>query len=392
MRKVNVLLVGIGGYGCLALEAVLKADKLVNLAGVVQRNITKYEAVCQKLKALNIPIFEKIEDFYVGFKADLVIISTPIQYHCHQTCIALNNGSNVLCEKPACATIEEARRMEEASKVNGKFVAIGYQWSYTDVILELKKDILSGKFGKAKRLKTLLLRPRSNQYYRRNNWAGKIKDPDGQWVLDSVAHNAGSHNIHNMLYMLGDSVSTSAMPVMVETEVYRANKIDNYDTAITRIITDKQTEILFYGTHASCKTYPIQFVYEFEKAKIQQNPNIDSNIIAYMNDGEVIEYGNPDLEPLKKLWTVIEAVQQDKEIPCNINSAIPEILCINAMQRALADNSEFPVSMLRHNVVDEETFTYVEGIDQIMQQCFMENTLPSELGVGWAKKACTINL
>ena len=39
-----------------------------------------------------------MEQFYEKHMADLVVISSPIQFHCEQVCLALSKGSNVLCE------------------------------------------------------------------------------------------------------------------------------------------------------------------------------------------------------------------------------------------------------------------------------------------------------
>jgi len=41
---------------------------------------------------------------------------------------------------------------------------IGYQWSYSEGIQSLKKDILSGLFGKPIRMKSLCLWPRDFAY------------------------------------------------------------------------------------------------------------------------------------------------------------------------------------------------------------------------------------
>ena len=96
-----------------------------------------------------------MEEFYAADHADLAIISSPIQYHAQQSIYALDHGSNVLCEKPLCATVPDALKMREAQNRSGKFLAVGFQWSFDNSILDLKKDIISGMLGRPKRLKTL---------------------------------------------------------------------------------------------------------------------------------------------------------------------------------------------------------------------------------------------
>jgi predicted dehydrogenase len=83
----------------------------------------------------------KIEDFYASNRADLAVISSLIQFHCRQTCMALNNGSNVLCEKPVAATVQEVQEMIETRDRTKLIVAVGFQWSYDPAAQSLKKEI-----------------------------------------------------------------------------------------------------------------------------------------------------------------------------------------------------------------------------------------------------------
>lgn len=396
MKTVKIVLAGIGGYGKNFLNSLLenKKGEDIKIAGVVQPTLSKYPEVIKTLNERGIPAFKTLEEFYKAHGADLAVISSPMQYHGQQVCTALENGSNVLCEKPACSTIQDALKMAELSEKMGKFAAIGYQLSFSKTVLNLKKDILDGKFGKAIRLKTLLLRGRSNKYYGRNAWAGKKKDSGGNWVLDSVGHNAGSHNIHNMLFTIGKKIDASAVPVSVEAELYRANPIDNYDTAAARMIMDDGVEVLFFGTHVPKTRSVIKFIFEFEKGKVIHDPEKENSIVAYMADGSVVDYGNPDTEADEKLWTVIKAVRGEAEITCGVKAATPEVLCVNGMQDSTPRIVNFPEDIISEKVIGDtgERFLCVDGLEEILENCFEKNTLPSEDGVKWSKPGRKISL
>jgi len=191
-------------------------------------------AFYQAIRQAGIPIYPDLESFYRSGSADLVIIAAPIHLHAPLTCLALANGSNVLCEKPLCATLADARRMADTEQSSGKFVAVGFQWSFSAAIQKLKQAVLAGELGRPIRLKTKVLWPRHRSYYLRNDWAGRIKTEGGEWVLDSPAHNAAAHYLHNMFYLLGDAIPTSAWPEQVQCERWRANPIENFDTAALR--------------------------------------------------------------------------------------------------------------------------------------------------------------
>lgn len=223
---ISIALVGIGGYGNNFVNVMLDApaERKFRFAGTIDPS----PATCRRLdelKARRIPHFPTLEAFYAADRADLVVISTPLHLHAAHTCYALENGSHVLCEKPLCVTVEQARQMRDTRDRTGKIVAIGYQWSFCESIQRLKADVMSGALGKAKRLKCMVLWPRDEAYYGRNRWAGAKHDAQGNLVLDSPVNNACAHYLHNMLYVLGPQVDRSAAPARLTAELYRAHPI-----------------------------------------------------------------------------------------------------------------------------------------------------------------------
>jgi len=385
--EVSVVLVGIGGYGNLYVEALINEwqERGVKIVGAVDpkpENCRHYE----KLKELDIPFFQFLEDFYAKYKADLAVISSPIHFHSEQTCLALENGSHVLCEKPAAPTIQEVKKMIEVRDRTGKFVSIGYQWSNNRAIYELKKDIMAGVFGKATQFKTIILWPRNDDYYQRASWSGKIKDSNGKWILDSVASNATAHYIHNMFYVLGSQLDRSAVPVEVEAELYRANNIENFDTAAIRAYTEEGVELLYFGSHAIKEQLDPVFCYQFENATVVfGDPAIEetsSNIVAFFNDGTKKNYGNPFEEVIRKLWIAVDAVRGKAQIPCGLEAASSQVICINAVQESI-NPVAFPSNMIKR--LEEKKLTWVEGLAETFKECYDAGKMPSELGVSWAK-------
>ena len=101
MEPIEILLVGVGGYGVNYVKELLGPDapedvKVVGVADPVARRSPCWEMI----QAAGIPVFDDIEAFYAGHRADLAIISSPIHFHAGQVIGCLNHGSYVLCEKP----------------------------------------------------------------------------------------------------------------------------------------------------------------------------------------------------------------------------------------------------------------------------------------------------
>ncbi|MDF2963076.1 MAG: dehydrogenase [Paenibacillus sp.] len=392
-KRVSILLVGIGGYGNRYVEEVLKFPDggKISVAGVVEVNPASCSYL-QELKDRGIPFYTDMESFYAVSHADLAIISTPIQFHCQHVCTALAHGSNVLCEKPLAATVQDAQKMMEARNRSGKFVAVGYNLSFNDQIQELKRDILSGMYGKPKRMKSIILWRRALSYFQ-SGWKGKRKSASGDWILDSVAHNATAHFLHNMFYLTGAQTDESAKPLLVEAELYRANDIETFDTCTLRAKTEHGTEIMFYTSHTILNNAGPIFSFEFENATISfaEGEN-DNKIIAVFNDGTEKSYENTGTAACEdKLRVCVEALASgSNQIPCGIEAAYPQLLTINAVMDAIPEIPGFPLHQVH---VDQETnAVWVEGLEEVLRNCYDKWQLPSEAGVSWAAPAAAADL
>lgn len=369
----KVLLVGAGGYGGVYLDYLLGCDKSeIEFVGVVE----KYFATCpsrEKILSANIPVYETLEQFYAENTADLACISTPTFLHTEQSLYCMAHGSNVLCEKPAAPTPQDVEKMIEGEKKYGKFLAIGYQWSYSDAIRNLKKDILDGKLGKPVAMKTFINWPRDKAYYARGGgWGGRISK-DGILILDSIAANACAHYIHNMFFVLGDTEETSARPKHVEAACLRANHIENFDTAIIKMTTESGCKLAFYASHAMQPAKNPIFEYEFENATVKFSQSDGSKIIAYSKDGAQIKnYGNPSTFICKKIADCIDCTRAGTRPICTAETALPHTELIYQLYKNAAI-SEFPAQMKNEN--DEAV--YINGFYDTFKDLYDKNEMIS---------------
>lgn len=394
-NDISLVMAGIGGYGNVYMGDLVKPEnrKGVRIAGVVDPR-PENSRYLEQIKEMEIPVFNSLEDFYDKSEADLAVISSPIQFHCEQACLALSHGSNVLCEKPVAATIQEVGSMIEARDRAEKFVAIGYQWSHNPVIQSLKDDIIKGLLGRPRRFKTIVLWPRDHKYFNRSSWAGKLRDAKGNWILDSVANNAAAHFLHNMFYVLGSQTDRSIRPAQVTAELCRANPIENFDTAAIRAETKEGIEIIFYATHAVNVRFKPQFRYKFENADVvfadPDIPESRDDIVALFHDGRVKTYGNPDDNVTRKLWMAIDAVRGNSNIVCGLEAASSHTICINAAQESMPEIVNFPQELVK--VDKEQEVTWIEGLEELLKASFAKGMLPSESGASWARSGRKMNV
>ena len=381
---VRVLMSAIGGYGYHYLQALLDdvpAGHAV-LAGVVDP-LARQSAAWPRVHGAGVPVVDTVEAFFAaGHRADLTIVASPIPEHVPQSVAALAAGSDVLCEKPLCAWLPDVDRLVEARERAARCVMIGYQWSYSEAIQSLKRDLLEGRYGRPLRVATLCAWPRHAAYYRRNSWAGRLRDSvTGAWVLDSPANNAMAHFLHNALFLVGPDTARSAVPAAVTAELARAYALESADTAACRILTDNGCEVLFLASHVTEHRIEPRFRLECE-AGVVTFGETGRQIEGTASDGRVAGYGDPDSTPqFRKLLVAIDRVRRPGAIVCGIEAAAAQTVCVTAMHESAPAIVSVPGSLRRGRPDDR---VYVVRLEDELQRCYQSGVLPSEIGCPWA--------
>jgi len=396
-KPVRVILAGLGGFGHTHLAGLL--DQAAQLGTDLVAGLDPAPERCRRLADLQgrgIPVFETLEEALDRVPAELVILSTPIYCHAPQSILAVDRGLDVLCEKPLAATLDEARRMREAEQRTGRFIAIGYQWSYSDAIQRLKVDIAAGMFGRPLRFRTVVCWPRGEDYFGRNDWAGRLKTADGHWVLDSPVSNATAHYLHNMLYLLGPRRERSADPVELTAELYRANPIETFDTAALRLRAADGVELLFLTTHAVRGYLGPVIHYAFEEADIHFDSRggvPEAGFCARFRDGRVRRYGNPDADLHQRTRAAAAAVRTRAPLACTVATATPHVCVVEALRGLAAETREFPAEIVEFHGEPGQRLREARGVSDVWVQCYALGRLPHELGgVAWAAPGRTVPL
>lgn len=372
----KLLLVGAGGYARNYVKLFLNGEvDDVSWEGIVD----PFYSACEHkeaIDALHIPVYDTMEEFYSHHTADLAVISTPTFLHCEQSICALSHGSYVLCEKPVAPTSEEAEKMLTAQEQYGRFIAIGYQWSYSKAIRDLKADISSGALGKPLSFKTAVSWPRNRAYYSRGGgWAGRISK-NGKLILDSIAANACAHYLHNMLFVLGNAPDTSAEIARLDAECFRANDIENFDTCCIKMETAEGVRLYYAATHAASKRCNPQFVYTFQNATVTYSQDDASRIVAEFSDGRKKIYGDPFENPFQKLYEAVECVKSGSEPICTVKTALPHVKVIQRLYQTTPISNFAPESIYTDKVQDA---VFAEGLFETLYKAYENEALLSEI-------------
>lgn len=386
--RIDIGLVGIGGYGGTYLQLFQNhidpsRFRFVGCVDPAAERAPGYAALCEQ----GVPIYASLDAFYQEHTPDLMILSTPVQFHCEQTIYCLQHGSHVLCEKPIAPTLQEAMQMEQVAKEQKKLLGIGFQWSYAPPILQAKQDILRGVYGKPLQLSAYISWKRYDAYYR-SGWKGRWKDSKGRWILDTVVSNATAHYLHNAYFMLGDRLETSEAPLSMNAMLLRAKDIESYDTCLLQAKTAK-APVLFIATHAANELTAPTLCYTFEKGRISMNLLEESQMLIGETENGVIRYGDPQQmdNTAEKVIAMLDAIEHGTPLTCTVETALPHLRTVNALAQMVPVHG-FPSRVFREN--DEGTF--VEGLGTQLRDCFDEGRLPHPGEFDWVTTPTTVSL
>jgi len=254
---IRTAVVGMGGYAGRIIDLLLRAEGLDDhpprLVAVTSSNPARHPERALDLEGRGVEICSSLDDLLGRDDVEAVWLPVPIELHRPFLERSLAAGKAVLCEKPVAGTVEDCDAMIAARDRHGPVVGIGYQSIADPATLELKRRLVGGALGEIRSATVRGVWPRDSAYYGRAPWAGRLRH-NGAWVLDSPVQNAMNHFLNLTLFFLGSRVDSSAVPVGIEAELYRANDIENYDTASLRIEVDSGASVLVLYTHAARET------------------------------------------------------------------------------------------------------------------------------------------
>jgi predicted dehydrogenase len=256
-RPPRIALIGVSGYGGIYLQLVRDAlaAKTIELVAAVVINPEQVQDVITELKKSGASIYASADELFAREtgKVDLCLIPVGIQWHARLTIAALRAGMNVLVEKPLAGSVADALAIQNAEKASGRWVAVGFQDLYTLESRWLKNQLVGGVIGRVEDVRMIGLWPRPRAYFTRNHWAGKVS-ADGAAVLDSPLNNAFAHFVNLAFYFSGPEADASSSVSIESAELYRAHRIEMFDTAVVRGKSNSGVRFWFGVSHATATT------------------------------------------------------------------------------------------------------------------------------------------
>lgn len=203
----NFAIIGCGRITSKIVDGVIKNSDKAKLVAISDILEDKMDFIEKKyLSSQN--IYENIikekdyKDIIDKIKLDVAIIATESGYHEEIGLFFLENGINVIIEKPIAMSISGAQRLVDKAKEKNLKLAACHQNRFNYPIQSLKKAILENKLGDIYTGTARILWYRDDNYYNQASWRGT-------WELDGGTFmNQCIHNIDLLNWMMNSEIDT----------------------------------------------------------------------------------------------------------------------------------------------------------------------------------------
>lgn len=210
-------IIGLGGMAEYHYNTVRRADiGITPVAAFDVRPERRERAVELGMKA-----YDNVEDFLADKSFDLVLVATSNNHHARYSCLAMEHGYNVICEKPAAMNAGEVQKMIETSEKTGKFITIHQNRRFDRDFRIIKKIIEEGYIGKPYVIESRIMSPNGSGCM--FNWRG-MKDHGGGMLPDW-----GVHMLDQLLWLNNDKKVKS---VYANIRSVASEEVDDYSKVI----------------------------------------------------------------------------------------------------------------------------------------------------------------
>jgi predicted dehydrogenase len=306
---------------------------------------------------------------------DVVVIAAPLSEHFPLACTALTAGADVYLEKPPVTSTEDFAGLLDLERETGRVVQVGFQSLGSHALAMLRADEFG--IGPLSRIGALGAWSRTVGYWTRSSWSGR-RSLRGRAVVDGVVTNPLAHAVATALAIVDCRRLTDVDAV--ETDLYRANRIDSDDTSVVRIRATSGQEV----TCALSLCAPVQ-----REPQVHIEGANGRARFAYTSDRIDVETNDQtrtEITGRTDLFENLLAHRRDGSellVPLASTGAFMRVLA------AVADANEptrIDPRAIRWEGEDQDRRAIVEDIDDWLEKAVSTGRTFAELGAPWAQR------
>lgn len=198
---INFAIIGCGHIAKKHAEAIryIEGASLVAVCDKITSNMEYY------VETFGAKAYESLSELLLNPSIDVINICTPSGYHAPIAIQAAKAKKHVIIEKPIALTIEDANAIIVVCKENNVKLSVVHPNRFRPVIMEVRKAMDEGKFGKLSHVNATVRWNRNQSYYDQAPWRG-TKSLDG-----GVLMNQAIHNLDLLTWLIGDVAEVYSM-------------------------------------------------------------------------------------------------------------------------------------------------------------------------------------
>jgi predicted dehydrogenase len=190
MKKLKFALIGTGGIAQTYAQAFQQSDccELTAVADV------RKDAAKAFAEPFNAKAFADYKTLAENSEIDAVIVATPPDSHPEIAEFFMNRGVHVLCEKPLCLSVEEARKMIETADEKDVVFTMATKFRYCADVVKAKAILASGALGEIVQFENAF----TAKVDMSRRWNSNKEIAGGGVLIDN-----GTHSVDIIRYFLG---------------------------------------------------------------------------------------------------------------------------------------------------------------------------------------------
>lgn len=193
-------LIGCGRIAVNHIKAVVENN--IDMVAACDIKLEKIDQIVEKTKYNK--DFKKYSDYKKmideNLDLDFVSIATESGIHAEIALYCIENGINVIIEKPMAMSMEDANKIINLSKEKNVKVSVCHQNRFNIAVHKTRKAMDEGRFGKLSHGSIHVRWNRNKNYYDQAPWRGKWES-DGGCLMNQCIH-----GIDLLRWMLGEEV------------------------------------------------------------------------------------------------------------------------------------------------------------------------------------------
>lgn len=292
MQLVKVGLCAFGMSGKVFHAPFLKEHPGFFMSAVVERS--KEDS---KEKYPDAEIYRSVEEMLENADIEVVVVNTPVQTHFEYVKMALDEGKNVIVEKPFTVTVSEAEELVNLAENKNLFLSVYQNRRFDRDYLQVQKVLAEGKLGNVRETEIRFDRFRTEA-------SGKEHKENPEQNGSGSMHDLGSHLVDQAVQLFGFPDKLFADVFSMKGEAYANDYF----------------EILFYYKNdlrvrlkSSVFTKEEHFAYKIHGDKgsfLQERTDNQENELTA---GKIPAYGKEWMEPLKESDGILTYLNENSE-------------------------------------------------------------------------------